>query len=181
MSEDGKHGGVRRVHFPGVDPRPWIEAFPELFDPADRRALPDDGLWNRLDVRLELNRRLAADPLGERFRLLDLGGVVDGVMHGIQVVELDDDGRPVRRLFADRMRIRKSEGGLQMVLEKGVQERDDVRAPFLDGRYRIYLGGADTEAWIDAPLPGLAPPPGHSPEAGDASISESVDSLPKDS
>jgi hypothetical protein len=177
LSEDGMHGGVRRIRLAGIDPRPWIEAFPELFDAQDRREIPDDGRWNRLEVRMEINRRLAADPLGARFRLLDLGGVQDGVMHGVQVVELDAEGSVARRLFADRMRIVNDAGAVQLLLEGGAQDRAGSRAPFLDGRYRIYLGAVEDEAWSGARLPGLSPASGSPPRS--ESPLEHVDSRAK--
>ena len=106
-------------------------------------------------MRQEINRLLAADHRTGAWRLVALGGVSGSVLQFVHVVELGSDGGIVRRVFADRMRIRRAGGHVELELSDGVQERDGRRAPFLDGRYRIYLTGSDAAEWEAARLPGL--------------------------
>lgn len=157
--EGSERGGTRRVHLPGVDPAPWIEVVPELLRPEDLRPTPDDGRWNLVELRLVLDGRLRADSPGGRWRLVSLGGVVGGELLEVHLAEQGPDGRVVRRLFADSMRIRRHGRGLRLVLEDGVIERDGEKAPFLDGRYRLYLADASPERWAEEGVPGLSPPP----------------------
>jgi len=146
--------GRRRIALPGVDPRPWIEALPELFD--EESAVPkDDGRWDLERVRVELNRLLDEDATGDVFRMRHLGGVEDGVMRDVYFEVRDANGAVLRRLFADRCVILRREQGLVVQLEDGVIVRGDSRAPFLAGRYRVFLPRARTEAWERARLPGL--------------------------
>jgi hypothetical protein len=155
----GERGGVRRLHLPMVDPQPWLEAFPELFDPAQVEVLHDDGLWNLVDVRASVNdllRRAGSDGF---WRLRGLGGVVRGVLRDVQLAEVDADGRVVRRLFADALSIEPHGAGVVLTLTGGAQVRGGSTAPFLEGRYRVIRPRASVDAWIEAGLPGLAPPP----------------------
>lgn len=157
-SEPGsRRGGVRRIELPGMDPLPWIEAFPELVGEATA-AVPDDGLWNLVELRMRLDGLLRDDTSGGHWRLRSLGGVTGTTLHDVQLVELDDRARVVRRLFADRMQLLARGRGVELRLEDGVQMRGDARAPFLDGRYRVFLPRARAAAW--GSLPGLRTPPG---------------------
>ncbi|MCP3920067.1 MAG: hypothetical protein GY711_31460 [bacterium] len=156
---NSKRGGVRRIDLPGVDPGPWIEAFPELIDPEAEEPVVDDGKWDRALVRMRLNDLLRTDTTSGHWRLRALGGVVAGVLRDVHLVQLSDAGRITRRVFADHMRIEKHEKGILMRLEEGVQERAGRTAPFLEGRYRVYLPRARAEDWVAAGLPGLAPAP----------------------
>lgn len=149
-------GGVRRIELLDVDPAPWIEALPELFDPARVEPLVDDGTFDRDRVRLDLNALLQDHSAGGHWRLQALGGVQAGVLRDVRVVQLDGAGAVLRRLFADRLRIELEPGAARLVLEDGVQERDGSSAPFLEGRYRIVLPGVDPDAWRSAGLPGIA-------------------------
>jgi hypothetical protein len=156
MTEGSDRGGVRRIHLPGVDPAPWIAAFPELLGSESSSRPGDDGLWDLLRVRQEINRLLAADARTGAWRLVALGGVLGTSLQAVHVVELDAQGSIVRRLFADHMRIRREESHVMLELTDGVQDRGGRRAPFLDGRYRIFLTGSDATEWEAARLPGLA-------------------------
>jgi len=153
-----ERGGVRTMRFTGVDPEPWIETLPELFDADAFRAPEDDGRWDVLRVRQELNRLLREEATARRYQLRGMGGVVDGVLRDVQLVELDERGGPLRLFFADRLQLLRSGNGIQLLLEQGAIESGDRRAPFLDGRYRIFLPRASFERWKEARLPGLAPP-----------------------
>jgi hypothetical protein len=155
MIEGSDRGGVRRIHLAGVDPAPWIAAFPELLGSQDASRPGDDGLWDLLRVRQEVNRLLAADPRTGSWRLVALGGVLGTSLQAVHVVELDAEGGIVRRLFADRMRIRREASHVVLELSEGVQDRGGKRAPFLDGRYRIFLTGSDASQWEAARIPGL--------------------------
>ncbi len=157
VAPDSDRGGIRRIHLPGLDPAPWIAAFPELLGDGGR-STSDDGLWDLLRVRQEINRLLAADARTGAWRLVGLGGVDGSALEAVHVVELDEQGDIVRRLFADHMRIRARGDHVEMELSDGIQERGGRRAPFLDNRYRIYLTGSSADAWKTARLPGLASP-----------------------
>lgn len=149
-------GGLRRIYLPGVDPEPWIERMPELVDTNALVDTPDDGLWNPIELRLVLDQLLRADTSSGHWRQAEVGGVVGGVLQDVQLLELDQDGRELRRLFADSMRIIVRGRGVELRLEDGVQVRKARTAPFLDGVYRLYLPRAKADRWRAAGLPGLS-------------------------
>jgi len=152
---------ARRIVIDGIDPLPWAEDLRELFGESGLDLSGDDGLWDLVLVRSRLNALLKADAAGGAYRLRDLGGVMDGILNGVHLERLDERQQVERRLFADRLRITRSAGGVELILENGVQVRtDQERVPFLDGRYRILLPSADGEAWSNAGIPGLSPAPG---------------------
>jgi len=156
-SEPGSdRGGRRRIHLPGVNPEQWIELMPELVDTEVLVDTPDDGLWNPIELRLMLDQLLRADTSSGHWRQAAVGGVVGGVLQDVQLLELDRDGRELRRLFADRMRIIVRGKGVELRLEDGVQVREARTAPFLDGVYRLYLPRAKADRWRAARLPGLS-------------------------
>lgn len=153
-------GGVRRVVLPGVDPVPWIEALGELFGAEVITGPPNDGLWNLITVRQEMNRLLVADQSSGSWRLGGLGGIVAGVLRDVQLVELDGKGRPLRRLFADALSIEEGDdGGLRLVLTDGVQMVGQERTPFIEGRFLLVLPKAVVAHWRAGGLPGLVPRP----------------------
>lgn len=151
--------GTRRLVFTHVDPRPWIEALPELFRDADVHAAPDDGRWDLAGVRFTLNEFLRADAAAGHWRLVSLGGVTDGEFRDVQLDELDREGKLTRKLFADRLSIVPQTNGVVLELADGAQLRGDVKTPFLDGHHTIFLPRADLAAWRAAGLPGLSEPP----------------------
>ena len=152
-------GGTRRVNLPGVDPDPWIEAFPELLRSEALGATPDDGLWNLIELRLVLDERMRTDSPAGRWRLVGLGGVVGGDLLDVHLAELGAGGRVERRLFADTLRIRSRGQGLELLLLDGVIERDGQKSPFLEGSYRLFLPDARRQVWETAGVPGLSDPP----------------------
>ena len=156
--EGGRRGGVKRIVLNGIDPRPWIETLPELFDESALKGTLNDARWDLRRVRLDLNRSLSElDGVGSNLRLRGLGGIQSSVLQDIQLVEIDENGAVERRLFADRMTVKTYGDGLELFLEDGVQERAGRSAAFLEGRYRIYLPHADVAAWKAARIPGLVP------------------------
>ncbi|MDP6538286.1 MAG: hypothetical protein QF410_01960 [Planctomycetota bacterium] len=155
--EGVERGGTRRIVLSHVDPRPWIEALPELFSLDSVERVVDDGRWNLLLVQRALNRLLALDGSAGLYRLTKLEGVVEAVLREVTVEELDGAGRPSRVLTADRLSISADGGRVLLTLEDGVQLRDGRKLPFLEGRYRIFLPRAQPAAWSRAGLPGLAP------------------------
>ncbi|MFT5052024.1 MAG: hypothetical protein ACI8QZ_003455 [Chlamydiales bacterium] len=157
-----RRAGVRRIELPHVDPKPWIDRLPELFDPEDVAALPDDGRWDRELVRGELNRLLDASARGGRWRLRELGGVVGEALRVVHLVQLDPEGRTIQRIFADELRIEAEGSGILLMMRDGVSEREGRRAPFLDGRYRIFLPAAPMADWGAARLPHSLPAGGDS-------------------
>ncbi len=157
-----KHG-VRRILLPGVDPAPFRAALPELFA-VDRDPVgPDDAGFDLGQLQASLNRLLEEDATGEVFRLRHVGGVRGGVLRDVHVAVRDRDGRTLRHLFADSLSLAWLGEGVQLVLENGVSMRGDARAPFLDGRYRIFLPRARRAAWEAANLPGLVEPAADGP------------------
>jgi len=159
--------GVRRIHLPDLNPEPWVELVPELISEQDLLKSQDDGLWQLRPLRQRLDGllRAAGTPLGG-WRLVELGGVVDNTLNDVQLIERDGDGREVRRLFADRLRIEAEPGGgLRLDLQGGIQVRNGRRAPFLAGRYRIFLPRAKASVWRAENLPGLSEPKEISPPA----------------
>lgn len=153
-AEDGEErGGVLRVVIPDTDPDGWSRAVPELFREDHTLEILDDGRWNRLVLRRDLNARLDRGGLGGRYVLKDLAGVRDGILRDVALDELDENGSLRRRLFADRLVLRIDATGVQLVLEDGVVVRGEQKLPFLDGRMRVYLPRADVAEWIDGSLP----------------------------
>ncbi len=158
VEASGAHlrGGVRRIEVTGVAVEPWLEALPELFREEDLRPALDDGLWDLVAVRQELNRLLAEQEASGRWRLGGLGGVVGTELRDVQLVELDAEGRPARRLFADRLVLESAPaGGLRLRLHDGVQHRGQEQTPFLDGLFTIALPRADAATWRRVGLPGM--------------------------
>ena len=148
---------LRRLVLDGVDPKPWARDFRELFGENGLDLSGDDGTCDLAVVKQTLNDLLKLQSAGGTYRLRALGGVQDGCLLDVHLEHFDDKGAVERRLFADRMSIVRSQGGVELSLQNGVQVRgDDERAPFLDGHYRILFPSADAEAWARAGVPGLA-------------------------
>ncbi len=154
-------GGERRIVLPYVDPKPWMDACPELFPPGKLEAMVDDGRWRSDRVKAELNRLLreVAGNAGY-WRLRQLDGVLGDELTGVHFESFDSTGRLERRLFADRMTIAREGAAIRLTLRDGVIVRAGERSAFVDGTYRVYLPGARIEDWEAARLPGLSEPPG---------------------
>lgn len=162
-SGEGKGRGdrVRRIDLLDVNPDPWLEALPELFDPTQVQVVRDDGRFDLARVRSELNVLLLGQEAGGHWRLAALGGVSEGVLLDVQLVQLDrPGGQAKRRLFADRLELQLEGDSLRLTLREGVHERRGRSVPFLEGRYLIVLPGVDSARWRSAGLPGLEPEPG---------------------
>lgn len=160
--------GVRRIVLPHVDPQPWREAMGEIF-PESQDLGVDDGQWNLARLQRDLNERLRFDADGAYYQLKRLGGVWEDALTEVQLVQFDAAGRIASRLFADRLRIVPRTTGVQLVLEDGASTLGDEKRPFVDGRYRIFLPGADPELWRSLALPGVTPPEASAPEAAGSS------------
>lgn len=158
-----ERGGVRRVYLADVDPKLWLAAFPELFGEGTIDRSVDDGGFDLLRLRLDLNELLRASTRAGEWRLRSLAGVSGAALRDVQLVELDDRGRIVRRLFADQLSILRRGDGIELLLLGGVQESLGRRAPFLEGRYRVILPKVHMPTWLGAGLPGLGPEPPASP------------------
>jgi len=154
-----------RIPLPGLDPAPWIESLPELFDATSDERPRDDGLWDVSWVRATLNALLRQDTTSGLLRLKRLGGVELGVLRDVHVEVLDPQGSLEQRLFADRLAIDALGNGVLLRFESGVHVRGDERTPFLDGGYRVWLPRARADEWRAAGVPGLAASP---PAAGAA-------------
>ena len=155
-------GGTRRIEIGEVEPLPWVQALPELFGDIALEPLVDDGRWNALYVKGALNRLMRLDAANGYWRVRDLGGVTGDELRDVRLEGLDSDGKLERQLFADRMRIVLQDKGVLLSLEDGAQTRGDEVAPFLEGRFRIFLPRAVHADWQAAGLPGLSEPDGSS-------------------
>ena len=164
-------GGIRRIVVPYVDPRPYVEALPELFPAGQDRRLLDDGGWPLARVRTDLNALLRGATGGGWWRLRHLDGVRAGVLVGVHLEAYDAEGRLERRLFADAMELALDGDAVRIELTDGVVVRGASRTPFQGGVYRIYLPRADVAAWTAAELPGLSGGAGGSPAEGDGPAS----------
>jgi len=181
--EDGheSHGGQRtpfgndadptgpaasRIPLQGLDPAPWIESLPELFGQAPSDAPPDDGLWDLAYVQVKLNELLREDGTAGWLRLRRLGGVRNGVLRDVHAEVLDPQGRLERRVFADRLTLEDSGGGIVLRFEDGIHLRGDERSPFLAGGWRVWLPRARAQTWVGAGLPGLVAVPSGPAAAG---------------
>lgn len=161
-SERPFEGGVYRVPLRHVDPKPFIDDCPELFDPAFVERIVDDGQWSRPQLVLTLDRLLHDARGAHEHRLVWLGGVVDGELRDVELSVVDESGREVRRLLADGLSIELHVDHVRLVLRDGLTLRGESRAPFLDGRMRVVLGGADPARWREAHVPvvdATVPPP----------------------
>lgn len=158
------HNGVHRTTLRHVDPTPFFERTPELFAGGAPPKSKDDGLWSHAKLSFELNRLLAADASADRYRLEYFDGISGTDWIDVELSVRDGEGRGLRRLFADRMRITipagEGQSGVRIELTDGVSIRGDEQIPFLDGRLRLLLPRADLGQWRGAQLPGLSEPNG---------------------
>jgi hypothetical protein len=163
-----RRGGERRIVLVRTDPRPWMDALPELFRvQAPAPILGETGKTHE-ELRRGVNRLLSEDAAGGRWRLESFEGLGDSGLQGVDLVDLDPEGRVRRHLFADHMRVERRESGVVLVLNNGIQMRGGHKTPFLDGRFRIFLPQALHAAWEEVGV--LASeaqdPPDGAPEAG---------------
>jgi len=164
-SEEGeRRGGERRIVLVRTDPRPWMDAMPELFREQAPAPALDGTLKNHDELRRDVNRLLSEDAAGGRWRLDSFEGLGDTGLQGVELVDLDAEGKVRRHLFADHMRVERRESGVVLVLNNGVQMKGGRKTPFLDGRYRIFLPQALHPAWEEAGV--LAPLSESAAEAG---------------
>ena len=145
-----RRGGERRIVLVRTDPRPWMDALPELF--REQKPAPTLGDTEKTsdELRRGVNRLLSEDAAGGRWRLDSFDGLGESGLLGVELVDLDAEGRVRRHLFADHMRIERRESGVVLVLNNGIQMRGGRKTPFLDGRFRIFLPQALHAAWEEA-------------------------------
>ncbi len=170
---DGKDG-VRRIELAHVDPERWLEAAPKLFGPKSALDLDDDHTFDKEATKTALNQLLAEDAASGHYRLKDFAGVVGGVLHKVHLESFDKDGKLDRRFFADRLSVRPEGESIVILLEDGVQIRGDEKAPFLDGRFRIFLPRAKASIWKAAGVPGLVDAPNVATPAAPSTPAETV-------
>jgi len=92
--------------------------------------------------------------------LLEVGTLGEGFVGPVVFRVLDDRGRPIGSLSADRLRLEGSRAGrtLTIVLEAGYERRDGAMVPFAGtlpgeergGERRIFLQQADPGPWFEA-------------------------------
>jgi len=160
-----RRGGERRIVLVRTDPRPWMDALPELF--REQAPAPTLGDTEKTydELRRGVNRLLSEDAAGGRWRLDSFEGLGESGLQGVELVDLDAEGRVRRHLFADHMRVERRESGVILVLNNGIQMRGGRKTPFLDGRFRIFLPQALHAAWEQA---GVLAPRTEDPEEGAA-------------
>lgn len=155
-SQSGEErGGVRRIFLPRTDPSSWFDSMPELFGEGMQDSFNDDGRWEGFLVHRKLNELLARDASLGYYRVSALGGVLEGQLRGVELEQLDGDGRLMKRLLADRMTISLEPRGVLLLLQDGIQMQGARKFAFLDGRFRIFLPGSSQDDWTAAGLPGL--------------------------
>jgi hypothetical protein len=174
--EDGyeSHGGERlpfgslaapdgpppwRLTLENVDPRPWLADLAPLFGAAVPELPADDGLWDLAWVTIKLNELLRRDVSAGWYRVRRLGGVQDGVLRDVHVELSSPDGALERRLFADRLTLSTSAGGVVLAFEDGAFQIGAERTPFPAREHRLFLPRNDVEDWLATCLPGLAERP----------------------
>jgi hypothetical protein len=174
--EDGyeSHGGERipfgsaerpdgpppwRMVLSDTDPRPWLEDLAPLFGDAPLEVPADDGLWDTAWVTVKLNELLRRDTAAGWYRVRRLGGVTDGVLRDVHVELASREGALQRRLFADRLTLSSTGGGIVLTFEDGVFQVGDERTPFPGRVHRLFLPRVDVEDWLATCLPGLAAEP----------------------
>ena len=151
-------GSVRRIVLPSVNPKPWMESMPELFEKKKLELPTDDGKWDLVKVKRRLNELLREDAAGSYYRLNTYAGVTEKALRVVHLEERDPEGRIERRFFADSMRFEALESGIRITLESGAQIRGTEKLPFLGDRFQIFLPGARLDGWCDGVLPGLLKP-----------------------
>jgi hypothetical protein len=157
-TEEGqRRGGERRIVLVHTDPRPWMEAMPELF----QERVADSSTVNTgrtlAELQRALNLLLAEDAAGGRWRLKSFEGVSEIGLREVNFVDLDANGGVKRHLFADLLRVERRESGVVLVMTDGIQMRGGRKTPFLDGRYRIFLPTARQEGWEELGLMATVP------------------------
>ncbi len=174
--EDGyeSHGGERlpfgsadapegpppwRLVLENIDPRPWLDDLAPLFGDARPELPADDGLWDLAWVTVKLNELLRRDVSAGWYRVRRLGGVQDGVLRDVHVELASRAGALERRLFADRLTLSTSTGGVVLTFEDGVFQVGAERTPFPGRVHRLFLPRTDVEDWLATCLPGLAAQP----------------------
>jgi hypothetical protein len=150
--------GTRRITLREVDPEPWRQEFPELFD-GSALAPQDDGRWPLGELRRELNRLLGLEPGKGWYRLRTFSGVRGTAWLDVQLEELDAAGHLIRRFFADTLTLALEDGSVVLELRDGAIVRGEGKEPFRDGLQRLVLPHQTLAPWQAARLPGLAEPP----------------------
>ena len=89
---DGR-AGVRRIVLPASDPKPWLDAVPELFREEDKTPPLDDGSHDVAKLRAALNQLLHAEALAGEYRVIGIGGVQGSVLRDVAIDLLDAEGR----------------------------------------------------------------------------------------
>jgi len=165
-TEVGKRrGGERRIVLVRTDPRPWMDALPELFREQEPAPTLGDTEKTYGELRRAVNQLLSEDAAGGRWRLEAFEGLGDAGLMGVNLIDLDVDGRTKRHLFADHLRVERRASGVVLVLNDGIQMRGGRKTPFLDGRFRIFLPQALHAGWEEA---GVLAPLAQDPREGAA-------------
>jgi hypothetical protein len=127
---------------------------------APQAIPPDPSVAARAERDAQILRRMQALLIADSVQGLDaleLGTLQDGFTGPVVFRALDDEGRPVGSICADKLELEGSRAArtLTFVFSKGYQRRGELRTPFPGtGVLRIELPEVDPTPWIEA-LPEL--------------------------
>ncbi len=127
-------------------------------------ALPDPNAARSREIFLALRALLVAEQV-VGLDLLESGLLQEGFTGPVVIRTLDDRGRPLGSLTAERLRLEASRAArmVTIVLEHGAERRDGARTPFdggpsdaegRGGQRRIVLADCDPRQWVEG-LPEL--------------------------
>lgn len=139
-----------------------IERIPLEGDEAEPGVPPaaDSQTGRRRQLMLELNALLVSEQVLS-MDVLEVGRIHDGWCGPVVVRLLDERGRPVGLLAAERLRLEVSRAGfgVTLVFEEGYERHAGVKTPFgpvgagsgeRTGLRRIHLPDLNPEPWVEA-------------------------------
>jgi hypothetical protein len=139
-----------------------IERIPLEGDEAEPGAPPaaDSQTGRRRQLMLELNALLVSEQVLS-MDVLEVGRIHEGWCGPVVVRLLDERGRPVGLLAAERLRLEVSRAGfgVTLVFEEGYERHAGVKIPFgpveeggseRTGVRRIHLPDLNPEPWVEA-------------------------------
>ncbi len=144
-----------RIDLDAIDSEAFRKLCPELFALKSETRLLRRPFTNRAAMQVRFQALLALSRSGARYELQSVGGRDDEAWLDVRFLARDSQGRADRHLLADRMLLGLRDGLVVLELLDGATLIDGQSVPFMNGRMRIVLADADSDAWIDAGLPGF--------------------------
>ncbi len=146
-----------------VDLRPPEKVEPKIAPPPEAAADADPVARRDHEIQISLKTLFTLDQV-TGFELLEAGTYKDGATGPVVLRALDDRGRPVATLSAERLRLEASRAArtVTLVLEDGYERRGVEKTPFegpmtgemRGGVRRIELPETNPAPWLEA-LPEL--------------------------